>query len=384
MRKNVLEAIMKRDVYTVPETATVSDAVQLFVDKGISAAPIVNAVGEAVGFISDGDVMRSLSRRDRTFMDPIVMIMRTEADDHDFNEKLEALMGMNVRRDRRPRVHRRGHPCRFGRRLPRAGREPLEEGARDGRRPHRGHDQPLGHHPVLHEDVPGEPRLAEGAAAEWRANRAARERRGADVLRPHDVRAGAPCGLSRSAQAANLSQTLASEKARARFPQGGFGMLGPVIPKRRSPRMKKSWLIAAPVLALGVLGVCLVLQTPKLDESALACSSSDASTATAAAAGLPADAGTAHTGAAAAVAGAGPASLGAVASADTASDWDVLRRCCARSLGGRRGRSLGGHGLSRQRHVRHHGHQEHHGHAVLGEHALHQFGEVAEQGRTPV
>ena len=97
VRKNVLEAIMKRDVYTVPETATVSDAVQLFVDKGISAAPIVNAVGEAVGFISDGDVMRSLSRRDRTFMDPIVMIMRTEADDHDFNEKLEALMGMNVR-----------------------------------------------------------------------------------------------------------------------------------------------------------------------------------------------------------------------------------------------------------------------------------------------
>ena len=96
-RKNLLETIMKRDVFTVPETATISDAVQLFVDKGISAAPIVNAAGEAVGFISDGDVMRSLSRRDRTYMDPIVMIMRTESDDHDFNEKLEKLMSMNVR-----------------------------------------------------------------------------------------------------------------------------------------------------------------------------------------------------------------------------------------------------------------------------------------------
>lgn len=96
-RQTLLETIMKRDVFTVPETATVSDAVRLFVDKGISAAPIVNAAGESVGFISDGDVMRSLSRRGRTYMDPIIMIMRTESDDHDFSEKLDKLMGMNVR-----------------------------------------------------------------------------------------------------------------------------------------------------------------------------------------------------------------------------------------------------------------------------------------------
>ena len=98
VRKSLLETIMKRVVYSVPENATVSDAVRLFVDKGISAAPIVNAESKAIGFISDGDIMRALSRREHTYMDPIIMIMRTEADGHGFDEKLEALMGMNVKR----------------------------------------------------------------------------------------------------------------------------------------------------------------------------------------------------------------------------------------------------------------------------------------------
>ncbi|MEG0620702.1 MAG: MDR family MFS transporter [Raoultibacter sp.] len=96
-RRTILETIMKREVFTVPETATVCDTVRLFVEKGISAAPIVNAAGEAVGFVSDGDVMRFLSKRSKTYMDPIVMIMQTETDDEDFNQKLTSLMNMNVR-----------------------------------------------------------------------------------------------------------------------------------------------------------------------------------------------------------------------------------------------------------------------------------------------
>lgn len=96
-RKSLLETIMKSVVYSIPETASISDAVRLFVDKGISAAPIVNAKGQAIGFISDGDIMRALSKRERTYMDPIIMIMRTEADGHGFDEKLESLMDMNVK-----------------------------------------------------------------------------------------------------------------------------------------------------------------------------------------------------------------------------------------------------------------------------------------------
>ena len=86
----MIESIMKRDVYFVPAEATVGEAVKLFVEKGISAAPVVNDAGEAVAFISDGDVMRALSKRDKTYMDPIVMIMRTD-------QKLDALMSLNVR-----------------------------------------------------------------------------------------------------------------------------------------------------------------------------------------------------------------------------------------------------------------------------------------------
>ncbi len=95
-RKSVLEAIMKRDVYSLPETATMSNAMQLFVEKGISAAPVVNAQGEPVGFVSDGDVMRALSRHDKTYVDPVVLIMHTEQDDRNFDDRLEKLMGMSV------------------------------------------------------------------------------------------------------------------------------------------------------------------------------------------------------------------------------------------------------------------------------------------------
>ncbi|MEG2262715.1 MAG: MFS transporter, partial [Raoultibacter sp.] len=97
VRRGILESIMKREVFTVPDTATVCDTMKLFVEKGISAAPIVNAAGEAVGFVSDGDVMRSLSKRGKTYMDPVVMITQTESDDENFDQKLDILMNMNVR-----------------------------------------------------------------------------------------------------------------------------------------------------------------------------------------------------------------------------------------------------------------------------------------------
>lgn len=96
-RRTVLESIMKRDVYTLPASATVAEAMKLLVDKHISAAPLVNAQGKATGFVSDGDIMRYLSKRSAMVMDPVVMIMQTidaDADNKDFARKLEQLMGM--------------------------------------------------------------------------------------------------------------------------------------------------------------------------------------------------------------------------------------------------------------------------------------------------
>lgn len=98
-RRGVIASIMKTDVYSLPATATVHDAVSFFVEKGISAAPLVDAEGKAVGFISDGDILRRLSTRTQTVVDPIVMISNTITNTglgEGFDEKLDAIMRMRA------------------------------------------------------------------------------------------------------------------------------------------------------------------------------------------------------------------------------------------------------------------------------------------------
>lgn len=93
---DTLGSIMKTDVFTIPSTSSVLDVMRILVDKQISAAPVVNEEGRAVGFVSDGDIMRFLSKRSHLYVDPIVMIMQAAHDDASFDEKLAALMRMNV------------------------------------------------------------------------------------------------------------------------------------------------------------------------------------------------------------------------------------------------------------------------------------------------
>lgn len=96
-RRNVLESIMKPDVYTLDSRATVIEAMKLLVEKRISATPLVNDQGVPVGFVSDGDIMRHLSKNNKIFVDPVVMIMQTGHDNVEFDEKLRNLMEMQVR-----------------------------------------------------------------------------------------------------------------------------------------------------------------------------------------------------------------------------------------------------------------------------------------------
>lgn len=94
--RTLLESLMKRDVFTLPETATVFDAVQLLVEKHISAAPIVNKKGEAIGFVSDGDIARCLSKRRTTYTDPVALIELTNLSSDDFDAKTDKIMCQNV------------------------------------------------------------------------------------------------------------------------------------------------------------------------------------------------------------------------------------------------------------------------------------------------
>lgn len=92
----VLVSIMKSDVFAIPSTSSVLDVMRVLVDKQISGAPVVDETGRAVGFVSDGDIMRFLSKRSHIYTDPIVMIMQASNDDATFDEKLDALVRMNV------------------------------------------------------------------------------------------------------------------------------------------------------------------------------------------------------------------------------------------------------------------------------------------------
>ena len=100
-RRITLEQIMKRDVYMIRDNATVAQAMQQFVEKNVSAMPIVDRNNKAVGFISDGDILRCLSGNDnnKEYLDPISMIIRSTVNPSsstNFNERLNNLMEQPV------------------------------------------------------------------------------------------------------------------------------------------------------------------------------------------------------------------------------------------------------------------------------------------------
>ncbi len=94
--KELLRRIMKTDVYALHPNATVHDAMELFITKKISACPIVDEQGEPVGFISDGDILKQLSRQSGSYMDPIVLIAMSANDTSTYDEKLEQIMDLPV------------------------------------------------------------------------------------------------------------------------------------------------------------------------------------------------------------------------------------------------------------------------------------------------
>ena len=60
-----LREIMKTEVYSVDANASISDVMNLFITKKISGCPIVE--NKLVGYISDGDIVRFLSKNETTF-----------------------------------------------------------------------------------------------------------------------------------------------------------------------------------------------------------------------------------------------------------------------------------------------------------------------------
>ena len=87
---------MKTDVYTLPEDALVADAMALFAAKGISGAPLVDGTGRVAGFVSDGDVMRSLADQVPAFKSAWSFVV--ELGNADFERTISEVMGAPVSR----------------------------------------------------------------------------------------------------------------------------------------------------------------------------------------------------------------------------------------------------------------------------------------------
>lgn len=94
--------IMKTDVYCIPSNATVSDALHLFVEKGISGAPIVDELGELRGIVTDGDIMDYISDQHTNFKGAYTFALEIENGRTD--QRLEELLGQPVSRIATERV----------------------------------------------------------------------------------------------------------------------------------------------------------------------------------------------------------------------------------------------------------------------------------------
>jgi DHA2 family lincomycin resistance protein-like MFS transporter len=89
-----LSQIMKTDVYALSPVDKVVEALRMFVEKGISGAPVVDGKGRVVGFVSDGDIMRYLADQHAAFISPWSIMIEQENDD--FTRCLNDVMQLPV------------------------------------------------------------------------------------------------------------------------------------------------------------------------------------------------------------------------------------------------------------------------------------------------
>lgn len=91
-----VSSIMKTDAYTVPASAAVYEAVEAMLDYHTSGLPVVNSRDEVVGFVSDGDIVKSLADVGDQSMVDLTYSLSAFADDENFDERLDKLMRANV------------------------------------------------------------------------------------------------------------------------------------------------------------------------------------------------------------------------------------------------------------------------------------------------
>ena len=88
--------IMKHDAFTVPSTATVHEAMHLLLEHKTSGLPVVDVRNNVVGFISDGDIMKTLAVQKPSGYDLAYGLAVYRDGTDEFNERLSEVMKLNV------------------------------------------------------------------------------------------------------------------------------------------------------------------------------------------------------------------------------------------------------------------------------------------------
>ncbi|GAK43214.1 CBS domain-containing protein [Paenibacillus urinalis] len=84
--------IMISPVYKVKESDNVEQVIQRFIDHRISGLPVVNERNEIVGYISDGDIMRYIGKKDDMFIYTYAVNLNYE----EYEDRVKQIMKLNV------------------------------------------------------------------------------------------------------------------------------------------------------------------------------------------------------------------------------------------------------------------------------------------------
>lgn len=90
-----ISEIMKKDVYTVSDRATLADVMEALVTYKISGLPVVDDKRHVVGFISDGDIMKFIAKQNPRIID-MTSYITVWYDNDSFEKKLGNLMELSV------------------------------------------------------------------------------------------------------------------------------------------------------------------------------------------------------------------------------------------------------------------------------------------------
>lgn len=90
-----LPAVMKSDVFTVRSDQPVYAAVQQMLEHKTSGLPVVDERNRVVGFVSDGDIMKTLADQGQPMID-LTYSLSVYANDEHFDKRLDHLMNANV------------------------------------------------------------------------------------------------------------------------------------------------------------------------------------------------------------------------------------------------------------------------------------------------